>query len=96
MKKLMTILITAVLTLSAYSTSAQNLQGAACGFYGEYSHIVNGAFDCGEIGKNLTVKQIYEKGWRIVSAFTVPQTCTRNGAVYTCGTGFTIFIEKQK
>jgi hypothetical protein len=35
-------------------------------------------FDCNLIGAGLTVKEIYQKGWRVVAAYYIPTTGLQN------------------
>lgn len=90
MKKLLLALASLSL-LSVTTVEAAKIQGAACYMEGNYTGFVKGSFNCGDLGANLTIAQIYQMGWRIVSSAAISNYCGSN----TCGGSFTIFIEKQ-
>ncbi len=71
------------LTLPALAQT-QPYKGGVCGAFSFSGPDTR--FDCEHLGKDLTIKQIYEKGWRVV---TIGQN--KQGGTWTY-----LLIEEQK
>lgn len=80
-KHILTIALTSLLVASSAHSADPTTPGLIAGKPApQKGDICRGisTFDCNLIGSGLTVKEIYQKGWRVVAAYYIPSSYLQN------------------